>query len=282
MTSSPISAFFSGIRIRHADNAYIFVPAVLVGLLVTASVAWSGADTAILVGLVLVQLIVSATGFHLYRMMKRDLEDQQRKTQALFSLHSALSFRRPLPYMSSWAATPELALKIHELIAIGRPSTIVELGSGISTLICGYTIQKEGLKARTISYDHDLDYAELTRRHLQDHGLADVCQVLDAPLAEQQLNGGTITWYDLSAHHLPTDIDLLIVDGPPFIHGKHPRHPALPILIDKLSERAVVVLHDTHRREESQTVQRWVRQFPEFKAQTFDTEKGITVLRRGA
>lgn len=280
MTSSPISNFFSGIRIRHVDNPYIIAPAVFVALAGVALLQWTDAATSVIVLIVLVQLVLSATGFQIYRMMKRDLEDQQRKNQALFSLHGALPFRRTLPYMSSWAATPELALKIHELIVRHRPSTIVELGSGISTLICGYTIEKEKIAAKTISYDHDIDYAVITRKNLAEHSLEKYCQVLDAPLSKQEIGGRNVTWYDLSAHTLPQDIDLLIVDGPPFIHGKHPRHAALPKLYANLSKRAVVVLHDTHRSEESETVRMWLSQYPEFKAERFDTEKGITVLVR--
>lgn len=274
------SGSFQKIQIKHADWPFILWPfAALLGL--AAALGWFWGMQAALLGAVLgATLLVLATAFHLYRLTRRDLEDQQRKTQAITYLNHHLGLREPLPYLASWAATPELALEIHKRIRTHKPNLIVELGSGTSTLICGYTLQGMHADGRVVSFDHDAVYAAHTRVQIAQHGLQSYCTVVDAPLTDVSVNNQQRRWYDLDRSVLSAPIDLLIVDGPPEKTQPLARYPALPLLHEHLSDDAVILVHDTHRPDESAAIKRWLQAFPSYRSVTLDTEKGITVLQK--
>ena len=87
-------------------------------------------------------------------------------------------------------------------------------------------------------------------------------------------------WYDLDALEDVTSIDMVIVDGPPGNIQRLARYPALPLLADRLSDKAVVVLDDCFRHAEKEIVARWLRDYPGFTDQTIGTEKGTVILRK--
>ena len=60
------------------------------------------------------------------------LENGITETQGLVQL-SGLNQPYPLPFGGSWVLTPDAAAILAREIAIRRPNTIVELGSGVST-----------------------------------------------------------------------------------------------------------------------------------------------------
>lgn len=273
-------AFFQGIKIKHADWPFILWPFFLL-LAVTSSLGWFiSLDAAILGGVLGATVLLTMTAFHIYRLVHRALENQQRKIQATTFLTQHLGLREPLPYMASWAATPELALEVHKLIRTHNPNLIVELGSGISTLICGYTLQGMQSNGRVLSFDHDPDFAALTRIQLVQHSLQAYCTVVDAPLKNVSVEGQPYTWYTIDQASFPAPIDLLIVDGPPEKTQPLARYPALPVLHNRLSNDAIILVHDTHRKDESEAIRRWLDAFPTYQSIKLDTEKGITVLKK--
>lgn len=282
---SPFRRLSEDLAVKYPDNPFIFVPAihqavfvgVLGGGLYLATGSWIGTLLVAFIGL---QLILATTAFHVYRTLRRDLEDQQRKLQANLFLQQRIRLRAPLPPMTGWAATPELALCIYQEIMDRRPASIVELGSGISTLICGYALETEGIEGKVLSLDHDEPFAASTRQQLRRHGLEGICEVVSSALAPWTAGSETDKWYALEGIGLPESIDLLIVDGPPVRKGLLTRYPALPELHARLAVASTVILHDTHREEETETVKRWSREYPDFVVTMLDTEKGIAVLRR--
>lgn len=58
------------------------------------------------------------------------------------------------------------------------------------------------------------------------------------------------------------EVDLLLVDGPPGRTSKHARYPAVPALRDRLRPGATFMLDDCHRREEKETLHRWLAEVP--------------------
>src|SRR5262249_31300362 len=131
-----------------------------------------------------------------------------------------------------------------------------------------------------VSLDHDAAYAETTRRNLRRHGLQRLATVLHAPLITVQAAGQTFRWYDCSA--LPNDgtFDLLVVDGPPAGTQLEVRYPALPLLMNRLSSTAAILLDDAGRGDEQAILARWLKEFPAFVHEEVTTEKGAAILRR--
>lgn len=266
------------IKIKHADHKFIFLP--LIALSVVAGiVGFFRTDVAIVVGVILGVLVVVATQFHLYRSAQEQLAFAQRQTQALIALHHALPLRRPLPPLSGWATTPEFAVMVMDVIDRNDCSSIVELGSGASTLIVGYVLEKRGA-GHVVSLDHDPVFMETTRREITANGLEQYCTVHHAPLVRQLCGGETVVWYDVQHIEFPKAIDLLIVDGPPVKTQRHARYPALPLLSRYFADRVTIVLDDAARTSETEILERWRKEFPAFGLETIPTMKGTAILRR--
>lgn len=271
--------FFTHLKIKRGDLPYmlvymgIFAAVIVVGLL-TAEIT-----TVILIAICCLPVLILLLHYHFFRSYEAVAVRQQQKYQAYFSLFNLIDFRLPIPYMTSWAATPELALAIYEIIRTKTPGQIVELGSGISSLICCYGIEKNGQGA-LFSLDHDKEYANRTREMLRKHEVDQFSTIVHTPLVKQTIDDKNCTWYDCSSIDCPKNIDLLIVDGPPFKTQTRARYPALPYFYSRLSPSATIVIHDALRDEESAIIDNWVRTFPEFEKESIHSEKGITILRR--
>ncbi len=279
MPKNRVQLFFEGIQITYEDAPYLYIP-ISIAFLGTIG-AWGAWGTVALLWSIfaVTTLLILATQFHLYRSTQKDLENQQNKIQAYFSLYSFIDFKHSLPPMTGWAATPELALTLYEQIIDARPDHMVEIGSGISTLIAGYGF-KQNNKGTVYSLDHDPDFAQKTREQLEKHGLGDFGRIINTPLVQHQMDGEAWHWYNLENVDLPEQIDLLLVDGPPVKTSNKARYPALPLLYEKLSDHAVIILHDAHRKSESSIIEEWLSKYPEFENSLLDTEKGIAILKR--
>jgi len=199
--------------------------------------------------------------------------------EACISIYSMLDLQRPLPPMRGWAASPDfLALLLGEIID-RKPGLVCELGSGTSTIITGYALQKQN-KGKLVSIDHEQEYLEKTARQIQLHGLDDYIELIHAPLTDCEINGSHWKWYDLEQINLPEGIEILVIDGPPGGIQPRSRYPALPLLMDHLAGDAVVFLDDAARPDEKAIVSDWLQAFPEFCHESVNCEKGAAVLHR--
>jgi len=181
--------------------------------------------------------------------------------------------------MRDTAISPDFATVLIALIRELRPGCVVEAGSGVSTVIAAYALKGNGC-GRMISLDHDAGYAMASSRELRRHSLDDIVSVRYAPIVDVRVNGTVWPWYDPGELADVASIDLLIIDGPPGKLGRLARYPALPILIDRLSDNAVVLLDDSLRRDESEMVDMWLREFTDILVEKVRTEKGAAILRR--
>jgi hypothetical protein len=204
-----------------------------------------------------------------------------RQTEALFSLFALLPIKAALPPLRGAAISPDFAAHLASLILRERPETVLELGSGSSTIISGCALRAAG-RGRVMSLEENEEYARETRRHLADHRLEDIATVVHAPLTPAQLPAGEVIWYDRRALPLQNTIDLLVVDGPLQTGrpGEAIRYPALPLLAERLSKECVILVDDCDRAQEKSMVERWLREFPDFAAEPTRGEKQHVVLRR--
>jgi len=123
---------------------------------------------------------------------------------------------------------------------------------------------------RLAAVEHDGGWGGWVVGQLAHEGVGDQVMVIDAPLRTQTAADGGWTWYDVAAVDAGLDaamggdvIDLLVVDGPPaFAAGLAlARHPALPVLWDRLAPGATVVLDDVERPGEQEVLRRWEAEF---------------------
>jgi predicted O-methyltransferase YrrM len=214
----------------------------------------------------------------------RELQGELRETLAeigAIATLSAVPVPYPLPLGGNWALSWDAAVLLAREVAIGRPRTVVELGSGGSSIVVGLQLREAGV-GHLYSLDHDAAFAALTRRHVVAQGLDDVVSVLDAPLVAQEIAGSTFRWYDVPSEVEALDrIDLMIVDGPPQATDRDgtPRYPALPVLASKLGPGSVVFVDDGNRDAERRMLDRWLIEQPHWQVERIRSRRGTVILR---
>jgi predicted O-methyltransferase YrrM len=211
-----------------------------------------------------------------------DPGQNDRQIEALFSLFTMLPIRIALPPMRGSAISPDFAAQLASIILVERPRTVLELGSGASTIVGGYALESVG-GGKLISFEESEEYANQTRERVKQHGLQEIVTVVYAPLHAIGLRNVEWLWYDMRRSDLGNSIDLLVVDGPLQTGrtGGPIRYPALPLLHDRLSPKCIVMVDDCHRSQEKQMVEHWTREFPDFEIEQSRGEKQHIVLRRG-
>ncbi len=192
-----------------------------------------------------------------------------RQTEAFTQLTNLLDFKAAIPATRSWAASPDLLLTISEIVKKNRPGLVVELGSGISTLVAA----KSGAR-KIISIDNSDAWGAKTVALLKEHKVRGV-DVRIAPL-RPYANGSE--WYDLDAIKDLKKIDLLIVDGPPGSKNPEARYPALQQFKDKLSPAAIVVIDDVNREGERKLAEDFAKALPNHELTILDHEKGTAII----
>jgi predicted O-methyltransferase YrrM len=209
------------------------------------------------------------------------LVSQFRQVEALSALYQMLRPRAPLPPTRDWAGSPDFLRVVAEYALRKRPRTIVECGSGVSTVVLGRCVELNG-GGHVYSLEHDADYAARTRALLANHALSRFATVVDAPLVDIELADWKGRWYDLGAVDFGGKVDALIVDGPPFFASGLARYPAGPMLFERLAEGGAIILDDADRRPEREIVDRWLRRYPQMVPMSLDAcEKGCLGYRWG-
>lgn len=169
------------------------------------------------------------------------------------------------PYLpwSTGALRPSGLVTVLNEIWFRRPRLVLELGSGMSTIVTGRLLRELGT-GLLLAVEHDDAWADRVQAQLRREGLTDRASVVHAPLrtCEQSWDGSK--WYDETALDAALDaagdpIEVLVVDGPPAwqIGAGHARFPALDVLAHRLAPGAAVVLDDIERAGEQEVLERW-------------------------
>src|SRR3569623_568406 len=201
------------------------------------------------------------------------------QTQPLLELARTLPMRLPLPPRREYASAPDSALLLAELVAREHPKLVVETGSGASTLVLAYALEKLGEGGRVVALDHDAAFAARTRELIAAHGLGAVASVVDAPLEPIEIRGEHHRWYATRALDGLGPIDLVFDDGPPRHVGPMLRYASLHVFAPRLAARGTFVL-DVVGAEERDVLARWRRELPELHQALLATKKGNVLLRR--
>jgi cell division protein FtsB len=206
----------------------------------------------------------------------------QRQVQAMLNLNQIIEIRHRLPPMGGWAASADFnLLVVQELINL-RPRKVLECGSGTSTLLLALAVRQYDLPTKVIALEHLEQFRASTQRSLEQHGVADFAEVRLAPLVPVPVPDHATPWYSEQQWDDLDDIGLLVVDGPPSTTGKRPRYPAAPLLVPRMSSRAVIVVDDLIRPEDREVVQSWRGLLPDFDYEHLNTfQKHAGVFRRG-
>lgn len=203
--------------------------------------------------------------------------------RVLATEQAALSALAPLrgdePYPVNPASlSPENALILCQELMARRPRRVLELGSGASTLMIARVLDLLGEDGRVVSLEHLEPFQREAAARVARAGLEHRASVVHAPLVPHA--GSPEPWYDLTAlDEAEGPFDLVLVDGP---EGGHraplARYGALPLLRDRLSPGAVLLLDDGLRRGEREVVERWRALEPGLRARLEATFDGLWVV----
>ena len=200
-----------------------------------------------------------------------------RQIEALGNVRSELNINGALPPMRGWAISPDFAELIVCQLKEKSPTSILECGSGVSTIIVGSFLKNMG-KGHLVSLEHDAEYAERAMKHIHEHGLQDHVRVLLAPLTRYGFDDKEWLWYDIGVIAQNDVFDFVVVDGPPEDTGAMARFPLFRVMGDRIKEGAIVLLDDAGRPDEKRILERWGQDDPRLQVSTVFTEKGAAII----
>jgi hypothetical protein len=217
----------------------------------------------------------AGAGIPLRMMLDQDREARQ-EARDLWGLGHVMVDGRPWPAPGGWAlGANAIGWLLREMHSRGS-RVVVELGPGTSSVVLA---SSAGSDLEMTGIEHDLRYVESLEKQLTLNGLSGY-KLVHVPLAPRAHDRRTVQWYDISIlKALPTQIDVLIVDGPPNWKGEGNRAPALDTLDERLLDGAVVLVDDTHRPDERNMVNSWIEAGRLRLLHDGDTFMGLEVTR---
>lgn len=148
-----------------------------------------------------------------------------------------------------WALGRGAAAELDRYLAEARPSTIVEFGSGSSTLVLARHAARTG--ARLVILEHSPEYARRTANGLKIEQLEHRVELKCVPLVVGGEHGPR---YDLDLTAID-EIDFALVDGPP--EGNGGRGGVVAQLVDRLRPYGQAWLDDAERVSEKRAIEVW-------------------------
>ncbi len=192
--------------------------------------------------------------------------------ESYVTLVNQLALDAGIPYVDQWSACADFLELIANHALQAKPATLLECGSGLTTLVLARACQLNGT-GHLYSLENGEQYAQQSRDVIAFYGLSDYVTVLHAPLTNYSINAQNYQWYSLEG--LPVaQVDLFVIDGPPGFIQKHSRYPALPLLHDKLANDCRIFLDDARRDDELEIVSLWQQQFDDCQFEYLDLERG--------
>lgn len=204
------------------------------------------------------------------------------KTQKkeLKHLYTLLKPKYPFLFDFNWSTYPDFLKVIVSKLQKEKPITVVECGSGVSTIVSAYIFKKNN-QGHIFSLEHDKLYYNISKNEIKRQQIEEYITLIYAPLKIFKIKGKMWTWYDTSEiKKRIKKIDFLLVDGPPGFLQKHSRYPAFPVLKKFFHKNTAVVLDDSDRPDEREIVNRWLLENPEYCVSHLKTVKGMCILKQ--
>jgi predicted O-methyltransferase YrrM len=224
-------------------------------------------------------LMIAAT--HIYQRRTRKIMRQLavRLEQHVWSTvalhHTIIPTAAPLPSPTDARLSSDLLAFLTTTIVQNKPLVVLELGSGLSTVVLGQALRKSG--GHLFSIESDTYYFDETKSLLSLFSLEEQVTLIHAPL--EKIDESNI-WYRLDALRDIPKINLLLIDGPPATTRTMARYPALSNLWEKLDHDAIIILDDGDREGEQSIAYRWKVEHPVLTIQQLPYGHAPFLLRR--
>ena len=172
-------------------------------------------------------------------------------------LASQVTEPRILTFGGGWEASPALLANMLNFIEGNTNPFILELGSGVSTLVIADALRRMN-SGRLATLEHLPDYAGEALENLERWDLGQRVTVHCDALQRIETNGLVAQWYRLPAFE-PHSLNAVLVDGPPGAFQKDSRLPAAYLLDEFIAPGGRVWIDDTERDDEKHLLQVWLK-----------------------
>jgi hypothetical protein len=214
----------------------------------------------------------------LNRRISRVIELLPTGSNLIASAHasSLLTERFPQAYMpvSDFTMNPVNLQALVARVEASHPHLIVEIGSGLSTVLLGGVVG--GWGGRVVSFDQDPQWLALCQRHIAAAGVGDHVSLhglygsVDAVAIARQAAGPG------------QGIDFLVVDGPYDPDHVGAREREAMRFKELLAPHATVYLDDTNRPMERRLIERLRSLFPQASVEVRESSTGFALIDLGA
>jgi Methyltransferase domain len=165
-----------------------------------------------------------------------------------------------VPEMTGYSMGIDSIQIILDFILENRPKNIVELGSGLSTVVFSGLIDNFLEETSLISIDGESKYQEELIPFLNQfkNYKEQKVKLFEGKLTDIKIDNMNFKWFNPEViQSLPKIIDLLIVDGPQYYLNDIARFPAYELLKPKLAKNCVIFLDDGFRDQEQKIKKMW-------------------------
>ncbi|MEO8773219.1 MAG: hypothetical protein ABI371_02710 [Gelidibacter sp.] len=166
--------------------------------------------------------------------------------------------------MSKWAMSPSTIAHVLNDIIVNDRKSIIEFGSGASTLYIAKLLKSNKIEASFFSVESNSDWADKIKKQLELLDLSSYVTIINAPIKSIDTSfalGEQKVWYAIETLNdsLKTApyFDLVLVDGPFGGLTFNSRFSAIPYLKDKLAKTYAVFLDDIDRDDEKDILKNW-------------------------
>lgn len=196
----------------------------------------------------------------LYKKQRKVSQVQFNYAQ-LTQLFTDTSFFIPL---SEWAVSPSTIVHVLNDIVVNDRKSIIEFGSGASTLYIAKLLKSNNIEANFFSVESNAEWASKIRKQLELLELTSYVTIITAPIKSVDKSlalGAQTLWYDVEILNLDLkmvpNFDLVLVDGPFGGLTSNARFSAVPYLREKLGNTYSIFLDDIDREDEKLILKTW-------------------------
>lgn len=172
-----------------------------------------------------------------------------------FLLHDLFHSGTYLPFTTHSLKFRNLANICNDIVINSRRD-LLELGSGISTIIIARLMKKNNIQGKLISIEEDKNWIQILNEILVKEGISDYVEFIHLPTI--QSNEVLNSWeYDkmlLKEFIGDKKFDLILIDGPKAWpkNKEFSRLSNIKIVSDHLNEKAIVFIDNANRKSENE------------------------------
>ncbi len=168
--------------------------------------------------------------------------------------------------ITTFSLTPYAIVFLLNELLINKRTSLIEFGSGLSTILLAQAIKGKKLDATLLSIENDAYWLDKIKAKVNKNGLSSIVQFVYAPVFPFPKLGANNKWYDIAllekAISTDSKFDMVLVDGPPAYlpQIELSRYNALPFVRKYLTDQYSVFLDDAGRRGEQTVLSLWEKE----------------------